>query len=230
MLVDNCISRALLFIAPPIFCYVLDQIRKEPGTTRIDIHHFLHGYNPQNAPHALEGSGTLRSYDVEHSSSSKAASIVLAAPQSSNQQGDGGAGQFCETALSCGLQIRILVCIHFVELTIINPLFITGITSNTHSAATSAGSANLNKTMDDADMLRGRTAGTTGMGSRSSSMNKLNAGYTSNYNAKNSELKRIWQSVLRECHRSDPERCGQVSRTVFISALEKSDLERVSLH
>ena len=43
------------------------------------------------------------------------------------------------------------------------------------------------------------------------------------------ELKRIWQSVLRECHRSDPERVGQISRVVFINALEKSDAHKVLL-
>lgn len=36
-------------------------------------------------------------------------------------------------------------------------------------------------------------------------------------------LKQIWHQVLKECHRSDPERSGQVSRNVFISALQKAD-------
>ena len=40
-------------------------------------------------------------------------------------------------------------------------------------------------------------------------------------------LKQIWHQVLRECHRSDPERSGQVSRNVFISALQKADNGKV---
>lgn len=35
----------------------------------------------------------------------------------------------------------------------------------------------------------------------------------------NPELRKIWQGVLRECHRVDPERTGAVSRTAFIGAL-----------
>lgn len=101
--------------------------------------------------------------------------------------------------------------------------------SNTTSAGSNfntgglGGSLRSAKTTDDIDMRS-----STGM-SRTQSDNALNGGYTAKYNTKNTELKRIWQSVLRECHRSDPERCGQVSRNVFIAALEKSDVDRVSL-
>jgi hypothetical protein len=42
------------------------------------------------------------------------------------------------------------------------------------------------------------------------------------------ELRKIWQGVLRECHRADPERTGQVNRTVFIGALERANLPNVS--
>lgn len=89
------------------------------------------------------------------------------------------------------------------------------------SGQTSA-SANFGKTMDDINVR------STGMKS-SASENQLNAGYTAKYNARGTELKKIWQSVLRECHRSDPDRCGQVSRNVFIAALEKSDLDKVRM-
>ncbi len=44
----------------------------------------------------------------------------------------------------------------------------------------------------------------------------------------NDDLRRIWQAVLRECHRSDPDRSGQVSRTAFIGALEKANFGKVS--
>jgi len=53
-------------------------------------------------------------------------------------------------------------------------------------------------------------------------------GFTSKFHGgSTTELKRIWQTVLRECHRSDPERVGQVSRMVFIAALEKGDSDKV---
>ena len=41
-------------------------------------------------------------------------------------------------------------------------------------------------------------------------------------------LKRAWQSVLRECQRNDPERTGLVSRNTFVNALE-SNTNGVSL-
>lgn len=43
------------------------------------------------------------------------------------------------------------------------------------------------------------------------------------------EMRRIWQAVLRECHRSDPDRSGCVSRIAFINALENANLTKVSL-
>lgn len=38
------------------------------------------------------------------------------------------------------------------------------------------------------------------------------------------ELRRIWQKVLRECHKSDPERTGCVNRVSFIRALDSASL------
>ncbi len=38
------------------------------------------------------------------------------------------------------------------------------------------------------------------------------------------ELRRIWQRVLRECHKSDPERSGCVSRVMFIRALDAANI------
>ena len=47
------------------------------------------------------------------------------------------------------------------------------------------------------------------------------------YNDERDNLKKIWHQVLRECHRADPERNGQVSRNIFIAALQKSDTGKV---
>jgi hypothetical protein len=47
--------------------------------------------------------------------------------------------------------------------------------------------------------------------------------------SKNDELRKSWQVVLRDCHRLDPERTGQVSRNVFISSIEKANIEKVFL-
>jgi hypothetical protein len=43
------------------------------------------------------------------------------------------------------------------------------------------------------------------------------------------DLRKIWHMVLKDCHRSDPDRSGQVSRTVFINALQKADSRKVTL-
>ncbi len=42
------------------------------------------------------------------------------------------------------------------------------------------------------------------------------------------ELRRMWQTALRNCHRSDPDRSGVVNRVAFISALESANLDNVS--
>jgi len=41
------------------------------------------------------------------------------------------------------------------------------------------------------------------------------------------DLRRIWQGVLRECHRQDPDRSGCVNRMAFINALELSNAGNV---
>ena len=40
------------------------------------------------------------------------------------------------------------------------------------------------------------------------------------------ELRRIWQRVLRECHKHDPDRTGCVSRVNFISALDIANVDK----
>ena len=92
---------------------------------------------------------------------------------------------------------------------------------NGSTTATSVANSSRARTVDDIHSNAGSLRS-------AASESSLHAGYTAKYNAKGSELKRIWQSVLRECHRSDPDRVGQVSRNVFIAALEKSDLDKVS--
>lgn len=225
------------------------QIKKEPGTTRIDYQHFLHGYNPQNAPHALEGSVTLKTYEKNQNTLPNGLSV----PTTNQKTDSAGKCQFLWLSSLCNCPPGVVNNIFWVLLScclfVVSPYFPAATTlSNADKFAstiptplashnTSAGS-NTNtggfggslrsaKTTDDIDMRS-----STGM-SRTQSDNMLNAGYTAKYsgpgnNNKNSELKRIWQSVLRECHRSDPDRCGQVSRNVFIAALEKSDVDRVS--
>ena len=44
------------------------------------------------------------------------------------------------------------------------------------------------------------------------------------------DLKRVWHDVLKECHRADPERNGQVSKATFIDALQKADAAKVRDH
>lgn len=57
---------------------------------------------------------------------------------------------------------------------------------------------------------------------------RIGTAYTSNggigSNGTNKELlKKVWQSVLRKCHSSDPTRSGNVSRIEFIAALESAN-------
>jgi Ca2+-binding EF-hand superfamily protein len=51
---------------------------------------------------------------------------------------------------------------------------------------------------------------------------KLSKSMSMSQSSAPSELRRIWQGVLRECHKSDPDRSGTVRRNVFISALDRA--------
>ena len=65
--------------------------------------------------------------------------------------------------------------------------------------------------------------------SMNSSMNKSNSKKTLSINEDmrkvdpSGELRRIWQGVLRECHRHDPDRTGCVSRLAFIRSVESAN-------
>jgi len=62
------------------------------------------------------------------------------------------------------------------------------------------------------------------------SKNATNKGFSINDDMRavdpSGDLRRIWQGVLRECHRQDPDRSGCVNRLAFINALELSNTNR----
>lgn len=41
------------------------------------------------------------------------------------------------------------------------------------------------------------------------------------------DMRKVWQAVLRDCHRSDPQRTGQIARTAFIAAISHANLDEV---
>jgi hypothetical protein len=93
-------------------------------------------------------------------------------------------------------------------------------------------SAALTKSNNNNNITNNNTIGSmkTKDGLLSKSASYDGGGFTSKFHGgSTTELKRIWQTVLRECHRSDPERVGQVSRMVFIAALEKGDTDKVCI-
>lgn len=106
---------------------------------------------------------------------------------------------------------------------------------NTLPTATSGSSMRLNsispatsltpKAVDDINLRPSNATGTFNDTSNLSSSQEFSLPGSTN----NPELKRIWQGVLRECHRADPERAGQINRIAFINALERSNLSNVSV-
>lgn len=155
-------------------------MRKEPGTDRIDYHHFLHGYNPLIPPHQLEGLATLRKFastTALHSNNSTADF----GQQSTNNLDD--SSNFPKNSLSRSLPFKLSAL-------------------NSSKSMTTLG-----KTSDDINVGKSTTSHLSG---------------------ETAELRRIWQGVLRECHRADPERTGHVNRQVFIAALERANLPNVS--
>lgn len=61
---------------------------------------------------------------------------------------------------------------------------------------------------------------------RSSNRAATASGGSRGGNTSTDMLKKIWHSVLRECHRSDPDRIGQVSKAVFVAAVQTSDTSK----
>lgn len=90
-------------------------------------------------------------------------------------------------------------------------------TPTTHSGTEFATNEVLNESMMD-------TTNDLGLSMSSSTIGKST---NSNFNG-HSELRRMWQAVLKECHRSDPDRSGNVSRKSFIAALEAANIGKVS--
>jgi len=42
------------------------------------------------------------------------------------------------------------------------------------------------------------------------------------------EIRKVWQNILRECQKYDVDRIGLITRADFIAALEHANLDRVS--
>jgi hypothetical protein len=157
-----------------LFNSLLIKIRTEPGTDRIDHHHFLHGYNPCIPPHQLEGLSTLKTYSAADLRSSDAS------PMSRNNQSFSS----INLAVSAPSPFRLAA------------LKQSKVASHDMSLSTASRS----------------------MSSAAGVMNE------------NPELRKIWQSVLRECHRADPDRTGKINRNTFISAIERGDLGKVQYY
>jgi hypothetical protein len=99
------------------------------------------------------------------------------------------------------------------------PNNITGPLGNT-STSTSDQAMNMNSSNSGMELTTGRAP------SMSSSKSSAQLGGSSG--APQAQLRSMWQKVLKECHRSDPDRSGHVRRNSFIAALESSNLNNVS--
>lgn len=178
------------------FRFIVQQIKKEPGSTRIDYHHFLHGYNPLLPPHVLDGSSTIRGYN-RSSSTPKLESTTTGngLAMTTGSMGMNRTGPATDNASSSG-----------------------NTSNNNNNAPVSVGATKrmgLSASMSDLTDASRAVAAMAASGSKDGA--PIGGG---------DELRRMWQAVLRECHRSDPERCGQVSRAVFIAALEKCNVDK----
>jgi hypothetical protein len=134
------------------FRFIIQQIKRGPGERGegVDYHHFLHGYNPLQPVHQLEGLAFL-----------KRAATLSHVPT-------------------------------------VNTLAGTG--------------SNLNDSVSPASSMRLNSFSTTALMQQATN--------SASNTAANSDLRKIWQSVLKECHRADPDRTGQINRVAFIRALE----------
>jgi hypothetical protein len=170
----------------------------------VDYHHFLHGYNPTIAPHMLAGSSTLRAYGNSNGSDSPSNGRTIAPLTTGGHNGpqfSQPTGPVPEFTLHAFDQSAVL--------------------KRAKAVIKSRGA------VDDLNvgaMTFGATATRGGLSSAGGMTGGFNTG---GQGADSADLKKVWHAVLRECHRSDPDRTGQVGRAQFIAALEKANLSQV---
>lgn len=158
------------------FRFIVQQVKKQPGTERIDYHHFLSAYNPAAFAHQLEGLARLRkSGELHHTHATTLGSSASQPALATHAKSSGNQHAASTTNLAATLPS--------------SPLRLTA----------------LSLPADDLDI---------GRGSRTTFANTTGS---------LPDMKKTWQQVLRECHRADPERTGQVNRMTFIAALERAD-------
>ena len=78
-----------------------------------------------------------------------------------------------------------------------------------------------------ADLRRSQSEGKFGVSGKETLKKSLSINDDVRAVDPNGDLRRIWQLVLRECHRQDPERSGCVNRRAFINALELASASKV---
>eukprot|EP00981_Chlorochromonas_danica_P013412 scaffold6314_cov273-Ochromonas_danica.AAC.25 len=174
------------------FRFVIQQIRHEPGTTRIDYNHFFHAYNPLLPHHELNGLATLKNYSDRTLLSLPSPTTHLNSPKNHLKQLGSSGGNLSFSASAPAFRLQDLK-----------------ITSNNNSE----------KSRNENTVAGAQDDSLIGIQNRNTPLDSSLDGT----NNSNPELKKIWQAVLRECHRVDPERTGQVNRVAFIAALEKAD-------
>lgn len=159
------------------FRFILQQIKKQPGSEKIDYHHFLSAYNPAAFAHQLEGLARLRKSGEIHSASQSTLLPAATGNNVQNNHSDNNRNNNLGMSQSSPLRLAAL-------------------------------------TLGEDDDAFFKTTG-----------NSLESAAGSPSHMPN--LRKIWQSVLRECHRADPERNGQVNRIAFIAAVERADVNKV---
>lgn len=243
----------------------------------MDYNHFLHGYNPYNPPHALEGSATIRTYEdtkpllgvlhnVDPPSSHCSGNVGTGNGFGHSNHGGSGNGQDalpCNIVTTLTAKERYLIAStgpaaeaadhaahgrgeHYrpvqlhqqhkrgfaggssknIPTTVLGDEAATAAENRPQKAVAAKDDIGLHGFHSKLDVINGdNNSSGTNLFAVANISNKTR---NNNNNNSTGDLKRIWQNVLRECHRADPERVGQVSRNVFISALTKSDIDSVS--
>jgi len=181
------------------FRYITMQFKTDENASKVNWQQFLAAYQPTKAPHMLD---------------SVAASIPEVAPFSSSLSSSASSSALALAPVSSPVKQR--------------PLGVPSVSSSASGLGpessdlgqAGAGSTKPLSTVAKAKLaLTAPKAVTKGLSMRDE--------VSSKDQDQHSEMRRIWQAVLRECHRSDPDRSGCVSRMAFVNALEGANLNKV---
>lgn len=212
------------------FRYIVQQLKTKDGGSQVNWHSFLSIYNPRRAPHQLMSSQSMGELDFHsgHFTSHLPRSTPLTANQDEltrtllNSRGTSSGSVRPKPTRPANTnplsQSTPCVCMSEVKkgtLPVRPQTSSSLLRVSARKEERPSSRANATKTEKQRDMLLTKMMAS---GVYSESVEEEQS-------QEEVQMRRMWHTALRLCHRSDPKRSGFVLKNVFVAALETADTE-----